>query len=146
MSIDGRILTAGLMVFIFGAMVAMAFTYAPGARTLPLVIGIPGLVLAVLQFFTEWREKNPKRIDPEKRRREIAMFSWFLLFIAGLLAFGFVYAGPVLLAAYLWFSWREKWYTILASAALLWVILYVVFGRLLGLVLFEGLITGWLLY
>jgi hypothetical protein len=146
MSIDGRILTAGAMVFIFVAMVGMAFTYAPGARTLPLVIGIPGVILALMQFVSEWREKNPRRISAEKRQREVAMFGWFLLFIAGLLAFGFVYAGPVLLALYLWFSWRERWYTILLSAALLWLILYVVFQQALGLFLFDGLVTQWLFY
>jgi hypothetical protein len=146
MSIDGRILTAGLMVAVFAAMVGLAFTYAPGARTLPLVIGIPGLVLALMQFVTEWREKHPRRIEEEQRRREVAMFIWFFLFIAALLLFGFVYGGPVMLALYLWFSWRERWYTILISAVLLWVILYFIFQEALGLFLFEGFIPQWLLY
>jgi hypothetical protein len=146
MSIDGRILTAGAMVFIFVAMVGIALTYAPGARTLPLVIGIPGLVFALIQFASEWREKNPRHIEPEQRQREIAMFGWFVVFVVGLLAFGFIYAGPVLLALYLWFSWRERWYTILISAFLLWFILYFVFQRTLGLFLFDGLVTQWLFY
>ena len=146
MSIDGRIATAGLMVGIFLAMVLMALTYAPGARTLPLVVGIPGLILAIIQFIAEWRDKNPRRIDAEQRRREVAMFSWFLLFVVGLLFFGFVYGGPVLLALYLYFSWHERWYTILISAALLWFILYVVFQYALGLFLFEGFIPQMLLY
>src|SRR5687767_9167549 len=146
MSIDGRILTAGLMVVIFLAMVLMALTYAPGARTLPLVIGIPGIILASIQLFAELRDKNPRRIEDEQRRREVAMFGWFLLFVGACLAFGFTYGGTAMLAIYLWLSWRERWYTILISAALLWAVLYVVFERLLGLVLFEGLITQWLFY
>lgn len=146
MSIDGRLFTAGMMVTIFTAMVLMALTFEPGARTLPLVIGIPGLLVSVIQFVAELREKNPDKIDDETRRREISMFGWFVAFTVGILLFGFIYAGPLLLAVYLRVSWKETWLTIAISALLLWAILEGVFQRALGLAVFEGLITQMILY
>lgn len=146
MSIDGRLFTAGMMVVVFAAMVLIALSFAPGARTLPLVIGIPGLILTLIQFWNERRDTNPEIIYGETRRREITMFLWFVAFTFGILLFGFVYAGPLLLGVYLRVSWRESWPTIAISALLLWAILYGIFQYLLGLPVFEGLITQMLMY
>ena len=74
------------------------------------------------------------------------MFLWFVAFTFGVLLFGFVYAGPLLLAVYLRVSWKETWLTIAISAGLLWAILYGIFQNLLGIPVFEGLITQMLLY
>ena len=43
--LEGRILVSGIMVVVFATAVLLSFTYAPEARFLPLVIGIPGLLL-----------------------------------------------------------------------------------------------------
>lgn len=143
--LEGRILTSAIMVAVFAIGVALAFTYAPEARFLPLVIGIPGLILSLVQFAKEWREQNPESVvTPEEHHREGRMFLWFGLFVGGLILFGFLYAGPVLVAAYLYFSGRERWYVALAAAAFAWAILYGVFEYFLGLPLFEGLVLQWL--
>ncbi len=47
--LEGRILVSGIMVLVFATAVLLSFTYAPEARFLPLVIGIPGLILSVAQ-------------------------------------------------------------------------------------------------
>jgi hypothetical protein len=68
------------------------------------------------------------------------MFLWLALFLAGILAFGFLYATPVLVFAFLRFGERESW-TVAAIGALgAWLILYGVFVQLLELFLFEGLL------
>jgi len=72
------------------------------------------------------------------------MFAWFIAFVGALVLFGFLYAGPALVAAFLYFSGREKCYVALAAAAFAWVVLYGVFERFLGLPLFEGLVFQWL--
>ena len=143
--LEGRILTSAIMVALFGIAVGLALTYSPEARFLPLVIGIPGFILSIVQFAKEWREQNPEAVvTPEEHRREGKMFLWFGLFVGGLILFGFLYAGPVLVAAYLYFSGRERWYVALAAAAFAWTILYGVFEYFLGLPLFEGLVLQWL--
>ena len=142
--LEGRILVSGIMVLVFATAVLLSFTYAPEARFLPLVIGIPGLILSVAQLVNELRQNPGIVIIPEERRREARMFAWFIAFVGGLVLFGFLYAGPALVAAYLYFSGRERWYTATAAALVTWAILFGVFERFLGLPLFEGLLSQWI--
>ena len=79
----------------------LSLTYAPDARFLPLVVGIPGLLLSVAQLVIEMRANPGIKIIPEEHRREVKMFAWFIAFVAGLVLFEFLYAGPALVAAYL---------------------------------------------
>jgi len=142
--LEGRILTSVIMVAIFAIAVGLSFTFAPEARLLPLVIGIPGLILSVAQLIKELREKGVPVVTTEEHAREFRMFVWFFTFVGGLVLFGFPYAGPLLVAAYLYISGGEKWYVALAAAAIAWGILYGVFEWFLGLPLFEGLVYQWL--
>jgi hypothetical protein len=142
--LEGRLLISGLMVAVFAVAVGLSFTYAPEARLLPLVIGIPGLLLSIIQLIKEMRERGVPVVTSEEHAREFRMFGWFILFVGGLVLFGFPYAGPLLVAAYLYFSGGEKWYVALIAAILAWSILYGVFERFLGLPLFEGLAYRWI--
>ena len=142
--LEGRILVSGIMVVVFATAVLLSFGYAPEARFLPLVIGIPGLLLSVAQLIKELRDHPGGFTIPEERRREAKMFAWFIVFVGGLVLFGFMVAGPALVAAYLYFSGRERWYMALGAAVLAWAILYGVFERFLGLPLFEGLVWQWI--
>jgi Tripartite tricarboxylate transporter TctB family len=141
--VEGRTITAAIMFTIFLVMVGLSFTYEPDARFLPLVIGVPGLALAALQLVVELRAATDGKFTPQDRRAEWGMFGWFVLFCAGIVFFGFPYAGPVLVAAYLYLSWREKWYVCLAACVFAWAVLYGVFEQFLGLPLFEGLAYQW---
>ena len=145
--VEGRILTAGIMLLIFATMVAMATTYPGDARLLPLVIGIPGLVLCIIQFVTELRTKpgaDEKTFTAEDRMAELKMFGWFAVFVFGIILFGFPYAAPLIVAVYLHFSWGEKWYVSLGAAAFAWAVLHGIFDYVLGLPLFEGLVYQWI--
>jgi hypothetical protein len=142
--LEGRILVSGIMVVVFATAVALSFTYAPETRMLPLVIGIPGLVLSIVQLFTELRARPEPAVTPEEHVREGRMFAWFFIFVGSLVLFGFLYAGPALVAAYLYFSGKEKWYVALTAAVFAWAILYGVFEQFLGLPLFEGLVMQWI--
>ena len=145
--VEGRILTAGIMLLIFAAMVAMATTYPGDARLLPLVIGIPGLVLCIIQFVIELRTKpgaDEKVFTAEDRMAELKMFGWFAVFVFGIILFGFPYAAPLIVALYLHFSWGERWYVSLGAAAFAWAVLHGIFDYVLGLPLFEGLVYQWI--
>jgi Tripartite tricarboxylate transporter TctB family len=144
--VEGRIVVAGLMFLIFAVMVGLAFTYPGDARFLPLVIGIPGLVLCGVQLMIELRGKDPdeKTYTSADRIAELKMFGWFAAFIFGLILFGFPYAGPILVGLYLHFSWGEKWYVSLGAAAFAFAVLHGLFNYVLGLPLFEGLVYSWI--
>jgi Tripartite tricarboxylate transporter TctB family len=144
--VEGRILVAGIMLVLFATMVGVAFTFPGEARFLPLVIGIPGLVLSLAQFAIELRGKDEdeKVYTAENRMAELKMFAWFFVFIAGIILFGFPYAGPIIVALYLHFSWGEKWHVSLGAAAFAFAILHGIFDYVLGLPLFEGLVYQWI--
>jgi hypothetical protein len=71
------------------------------------------------------------------------MFGWVAAFIGGVLLFGFVLAGPVLVSAYLRIDWNERWTVLLASAPIRFGILYGVFERALGMDVCGGHVTEW---
>ncbi len=143
--VEGRTVTAGVMLAIFVIMVGLALTYPGEARLLPLVIGIPGTILSAIQFVIELRTKSEGKDTSEDPKAELRMFGWFIAFVIGIILFGFPYAGPAMVAAYLHFSWREKWYVTLSSAFFAWAVLYGVFEHVLGLPLFEGLVVEYFL-
>jgi len=45
-------------------------------------------------------------VTPDEHKREGRMFAWFIAFVGALVLFGFLYAGPALVAAFLYFSDR----------------------------------------
>ena len=145
--VNGRVLTAGIMLGFFTVMLAISFTYPAETRFVPLVIGIPGFLLSLTQFITELRPApDAKVFDAEERGREFRMFGWFAAFLIGIILFGFPYGGPVLVGLYLHFSWHEKWTVSLGAAAFTWAVLYGIFDRVLALPLFEGLLVQRFLY
>jgi hypothetical protein len=139
--LEGRIITAGLMLAIFTTAVTIALLYFPaGARMLPLVIGIPGVILSAIQLVSELRKSDSEQASPEVRAGEIRMIAWFASFACVIIFLGFTYGSPVMIAAYLSIRAKEKWYTVLIGAALVWVILEYVFTQGIGIVLYEGII------
>ncbi len=142
--LEGRIFISGLVLVIFASAVAVSFTYVPEMRLAPLAIGIPGLLLSIIQFINELRTKGAKRVSREEFYKEVRMFAWFVGFVLGLIFFGFLYAGPLLVAAYLYFAGREKLYVAALAAVGCWLILYLGFDWGLGLPTWEGLVPEWL--
>ena len=103
-------LTAFVMLVIFATMSLLALGFPDKARTMPLMVGIPGTLLALLQFVNELRkvpamESEALAVESrEKRRQELKLFAWLGIFFVGVMAFGFVWAAPVLVFAFLRFG------------------------------------------
>ena len=144
MIFEGRVVVSFIMLALFAGMVFYAWTFPADARFLPWVIGIPGLLFSLAQFIVELRTREAEKRSPDERRREVKMFAWFLAFIVGILLFGFVYAGPALIAAYLYFDWNERPMVVAISALIAFGIFYGVFEWALELRLFDGFLAPWL--
>ena len=113
--VNGRVLTALIMLAIFLAATGMAFGFPEKARLMPLMVGVPGSLLALIQVFIEMRKaahelaerervEAPEERDAAEREEKLAeanMFLWMFLFFIGILCFGFVYAAPVLVFGFL---------------------------------------------
>jgi len=143
MIFSGRAITTLIMLAIFAGMTVLGMSYPDKARMMPLLVGIPGTILALAQLIHDIRFSEAKAIDVDtaiERRREIKMFIWLALFFAGVMGFGFIYAAPILVFAFLLFGQKESLAVALVGGVGAWVILYGVFTRLLELFLFEGLL------
>lgn len=143
MIFNGRAATSLVMLAIFAAMTAIGLGYPEKARMMPLLVGVPGTILALAQLIRDIRFPTVEALTEEtiaEGRREITMFAWLALFLAGVMSFGFLYAAPVLVFAFMRFGQKESWTVALAGGFGAWVVLYGIFTRLLELFLFEGLL------
>ena len=146
----GRALTAVVMLAIFLTMSLMALGFPEKARLMPLMIGIPGSVLALLQVLVELRTSIDDAMESDAqqsaaRQNERHMFTWLLLFFFGILGFGFIYAAPLLVFGFLHVGNKETIKVGALGAAGTWAVLYGLFEQAFEIPLFKGLLIEWLL-
>ena len=145
MKIDGRLAVSLMMLAIFLFFVGQALAFDPQARAMPLLVGIPAILLCLVQITLDLKEQGRatvKTILLLPQERPIVL--WLLAFLAGIIAFGFAYGAPALVAAYLYFGARERPLVAIAGGVFSIVVLSFVFEKLLKVQLFEGLITAFL--
>ena len=143
--LNGRVLTAAIMLVIFATMSFMALGFPEKARLMPLLAGIPGSLLALMQLLTEIRSTAGEAAAapaPQASRGERQMFAWMGAFFVGILGFGFTYAAPLLVLAFLRLGRQESWFAALAGAAGTWAVLYGLFETVFEIPLFEGLVAA----
>lgn len=160
--LNGRVLMAAVMLAIFVAMVLMAAAYPYKSRLLPWVIGIPGILMALAQLIKEIvappREDTVTVVDGGERvmetetpaereeaavklRQEFILIGYLVLLVVSHLLVGFWIASPLFVALFLWQYEKANWRVVLTAAAATWLTLYVVFGQLLTVDVFEGLLA-----
>ena len=147
--LSGQLLTAVVMLAIFVTMSLMALGFPEKARLMPLMIGIPGSVLALVQVLRELRTAIDKAVEADEeqwqaRRNERHMFIWMLLFFFGFLGFGFIYAAPLLVFGFLRIGMKESLTIGVISAVATWAVLYGLFETAFQIQLFNGLLIEWL--
>lgn len=129
------------------------------AKLYPWVIGIPMVILALIQVILDLKGVERKQqdaapvdfqfaqatISPEvAKRRAITMFAWFFGFFFSIWLFGFSITIPLLVFTYLKIQSNEKWLISIILTAIAWVFFYALFVRLLTLPFPEGLVVTWL--
>lgn len=154
------------MLALFTVMVGIAFTFPEGARFMPLIVGIPAMGLCLLQLaldashapggrFATYRFRSaPKagtppeiatpadeEFGPQTVPAELTMFGYFLGFIAGVLLFGFYVSVPVMLATFLRRQAGASLKLALGLAAATTLVMYLMFGAVLGIQLHPGFVT-----
>lgn len=130
-----------IMLILFGsAAVVAALDFPPVAAEVPLLVGGCGAVLSLLQLIREMRASRAGEDDPIDLAKDIPIYLWVLAFVAGIVAFGFDVAAPVLLFAYLYFRSHESWWLSLLLSVSVVALLYGVFQIGIGVPLFEGLL------
>ena len=147
--LNGRVGTAFVMLLIFLSMSLMALGFTDKARLMPLLVGVPGILLGFVQLTTEIRQSARRSTDEANSdalsKAERNMFLWIFIFFFGLLGFGFIYAAPIVVFAFMYAGKKESLLVALISAAGTWAVLFGFFERVMEIPLFKGLIVEWLL-
>ena len=142
MNTSGRILASLVMLAIFLVFVVQALAFNAEARMMPLIVGIPGIVLCFWQFMIELRSRKRESVDGAFfAKGELPVIVWLLVFTGAIIAFGFSFGAPPMVAIYLYTIARERLHTAIISALFCFVFLYVFFERMMNAQLFEGLLT-----
>jgi len=149
---NARVLTALVMFLIFTAMTILALDFPEKARLMPLMIGIPGSIMSFIQLLLEYRlaakeqaEFVPSDEKQQESRDEQHMFIWLFVFFIGILGFGFLYAAPLIVFAFLYKYKKETIQISIISAVTTWLVLYGAFQKGFELRLFEGLVVRWII-
>jgi hypothetical protein len=129
-----------LVIFASAAIVARV-NYPPDAASMPVIIGVVGAALSLLQLLVELRASRGPYEEQINLRKDGPIYLWVWAFVIAVVAFGFILAAPVMLFAYLRWRSRESWWLSLLLPALLLALLYGLFQVALGVPLFEGLVT-----
>ena len=159
MSVDGKVVMSLVMLTIFTAMVGMAMTYPPETRLLPLVIGIPGILLGLIQVGVEIRDARRKAgsalgdetgeqgtgteesVPPATIvKREIVLLAYLVALAVSIILFGFWLTIPVFVIVFLRAHERESWRLTLGLSLGAWAVLYLIFDRLLEIILHQGFV------
>lgn len=154
MIFSDRILTTLTMLALFSGACLLALELPSKAAFMPLLIGVPGVLLCVAQLVLDimrQRQEGPP-VDvaeaPEKSgdqaKSELEMFLWLIEFTVALLLFGFVVGGPLSVLLFVRLSSKDSWLNAFFAGAGTLVVLYGVFIWLLELTLFRGFLIEYI--
>jgi hypothetical protein len=129
------------------------------ARLYPWAIGIPMLILAIIQVILDLKGVERKQkddaapmdfqftqeIDPAlARKRTLNMFGWLVGFFIGIWLLGFNITIPLMVFGYLKIQSGEKWWLSLTLTAVAWFSFWGLFVWLLNLPFPDGVIISWI--
>jgi hypothetical protein len=137
----------------------MAQEWRMQARLYPWAIGIPMLVLAIVQVILDLKGVTAKQsadatpmdfqftkdVDATTaRKRAITMFAWLVGFFFAIWLLGFPIAIALMMFTYLKFQGGESWVLSITLTIIAWLFFYSLFVRLLNLPFPDGLLMTWL--
>ena len=137
---DPNLAVAITLFALFVGMVAAASTYPTQARLVPLVFGIPAALLALWQLRAEVSSFTRVR----GRADSVPATLWLAGFAGMVLAGGFVAGGTLAVMACQRFWLKESWRVTVSGGFAAWLITFVGFEQLLGVLLFRGWLWEWL--
>lgn len=143
----------------FCVFVYLAQDWRMQARLYPFTIGIPMIILALIQVILDLKGIEPKpddnvtpmdfqatkTVEPALAfKRTVTTFSWFFGFFFGCWLVGFSVTIPVITFSYMYFQGKEKLLLSMTLTAVALVFYYTLFVRLLNLPFPDGAIQTWL--
>ncbi len=148
-----------LVLVFFGYMVWEAGDWRLQARLYPWVIGIPMIILAIVNLVQEFQGSKEGQASDDAPadfqltrvvdravavRRTVMILSWILGFLAGVWLVGFSITIAAMTFGWLKIQSREGWPMSLVLTAAAWLVYYVLFERTLLLPFPDGVLFLWL--
>jgi predicted metal-binding membrane protein len=140
----GLLISGAFSVF-FILFVGFALTFSPEARLMPLVVGVPAAVLALLQFFHELRFSQlaeGRRFTHQDISQAGIMLAWFTGLVLSTIAIGVLAATALFLAFFLYLHHRRNLIYAVAISAGFSSVIYLFFTSALGIELFKGILLS----
>jgi hypothetical protein len=132
------------LLVVFAGMTARASTYPATARLMPLVIGIPAVLLAAWELWGAWRAGDGEAAAGARPRAgQTVALAWFAGFVLAIVSGGFIVGGIAAVVTAQRFWLRESWRTAGLGGIAAFVVLAGGIERGLGQPLFEGVVTEW---
>ena len=132
------------LLAVFASMTVTAGGFPAAARLMPLVVGIPAILLAAWELWGAWRATDGESVaGPLTRGGQIAALAWFAGFVLAIVAGGFLVGGITAVVTAQRFWLRETWRTACLGGIAAFAVLAGGIQRGLGQPLFEGIVTGW---
>ena len=159
LTLTPRTLFSLLVLVFFGYLVWEASQWRLQARLYPWAIGIPMILLAVINIVQELRGPREgavsdsvpsdfqltQTVDRDVAiRRTAIILSWIVGFLAGIWLLGFSITVAGMTFGYLKLQSRERWAMSLILTASAWLVYYLLFERTLLLPFPDGKIFLWL--
>jgi hypothetical protein len=152
MKITNRLLFTTGLVIVLAAYVFLATTYNYQARMMPLIIGVPVLLLAATQVIREFRESAvPESEMPEAKAKEanvsagrphrIKVYAWVLAIFGAVYLFGFIISTLAYPLLYLRFVGGRSWRLSAGISIGALAFLYIVMINGLNVELYEGVVV-----
>lgn len=150
---DSKALFSVVVVVLVALALWQSRNFGFRAGLFPWAIGIPTLVLALLQLNKDVTgRKKPKAAAVWEAaldiplevatRRTLTIIGWTVGFFVMIWLLGFTYAVPIVMILYLKFAGREKWPMTLIVTFFTWLFFHGLFERALNVPFPEGLLIG----
>ena len=151
---DSKALFSLVVVILVALALWQSRNFGFRAGLFPWAIGVPTLVLALLQLNKDVTGRKKPRaaaapweaaldVTPHlATRRTLAIIGWTIGFFVMIWLLGFAYAVPVVMILYLKFAGREKWPMTLIVTFFTWLFFHGLFERALNVPFPEGLLIG----
>lgn len=134
------------MLVLFVLFAAAAARYPAEARLVPLVVAVPAVFLAAWQLQRDVSRNPDRGVENASASAHAATaIMWLAIFVLLVLLGGFVVGGTLAVMASQRYWLGESWRATFAGGVISLGTLAVGFERLLGVVLFEGWLSVWLL-
>lgn len=162
MKIKGELIFSFAMVLIIGYLIWISMGYNQLARLVPLIVLIPGMLFALIQFGQDLRAamgppkkaiaeaageeedskkaKKQKLTPREKMLRELIAYGWVLALFVLIVLFGLSAAIPVFVLLFMRFFGNESWRLSVVFSLACWAFVYVVFVWFLRNDLYPGVL------